>query len=110
MNAEIDAINKFILYNAKEMQPWVALYEEKRKKWDSDRKTFRWLNGRSMPYPDHLQENMPKIYPTGWVADQITKKYGIYGCYLHGEEDAVNIGIERRNNFVIIYMSTTFNL
>ena len=36
--SEIDAINKFILYNTEETQSWVALYEEKRRKWDIDRK------------------------------------------------------------------------
>ena len=35
-NLEIDAINKFILDNAEATQPWVALYEEKRRKWDID--------------------------------------------------------------------------
>ena len=44
-------------------QPWVALYEEKRNIWDSDRKAFRWLNGIRIPYLDHLQENMPNICP-----------------------------------------------
>jgi hypothetical protein len=38
MNLEIDAINKFVLYNMEAMQPWVTLYEEKRRKWDSDKK------------------------------------------------------------------------
>jgi hypothetical protein len=41
MNFEMDAINKFVLYNAEATQPWVTLYEEKRRKWDSGRKTFR---------------------------------------------------------------------
>ena len=54
-NSEIDATNKFVLYSVKEIQPWVALYEEKRKKWDRDRKSFRWFDGRSMPYPNHLK-------------------------------------------------------
>ena len=36
INSEIDAINKFIFYNAKATQSWVALYEEKRRKWDID--------------------------------------------------------------------------
>jgi hypothetical protein len=73
-------------------------------------KAFRWLNGRSMPYPDHLKENMPKICPNSWVADQITEKYGVSGCYPCGEElDALNIGI-RCNNSVITSLSTTFNL
>ena len=62
-NSEIEAINKFILYNLEATQSWVALYEEKRRKWDSDRKEFRWLNGRNMPYLDHLKQNMPMICP-----------------------------------------------
>ena len=37
-NAEIEAINKFVLYNSEATQLWVALYEQKRMKWDSDRK------------------------------------------------------------------------
>ena len=53
-NAEIEAINKFVLYNSKVTQPWIALYEQKKMKWDSDKKQFRWLNGRSVPYPNHL--------------------------------------------------------
>ena len=62
-NVEIEAINKFILYNSEATQPWVALYEQNKMKWDSDRKEFRRLNGRSVPYPDHLKENMPKNMP-----------------------------------------------
>ena len=54
-NAKIEAINKFVLYNSEETQPWVILYEQKRMKWDSDREKSRWLNGRSVPYPDHLK-------------------------------------------------------
>ena len=49
----------------------VSFYEEKRKKLDSDRKTFILSNGRGMPYPDHLKLNIPKIYPNDWVVDQI---------------------------------------
>ena len=37
-DVEIEAINKFILYNFEATQPWVTLYEQKRMKWDSDRK------------------------------------------------------------------------
>ena len=37
-NAEIEAINKLVLYNFEMTQPWVALYEQKRMKWDSDKK------------------------------------------------------------------------
>jgi hypothetical protein len=71
------------------------LYEEKRRKWDSDRKSFIWLNGRSMPYPDHLKENMPKICPNSWVVDQIQEKYAVSGRNPCGEDmDALNIGIE----------------
>jgi hypothetical protein len=36
MNLEIDAINKFVLYNVEETQPWVALHGDKRTKWVSD--------------------------------------------------------------------------
>ena len=39
-DVEIDAINKFVLYNVKETQPWVVLYEEKRRKWEIHRKEF----------------------------------------------------------------------
>jgi len=80
-NSEIDAINKFILYNSEATQPWVALYEQKRRKWESVRKEFIRLNGRSMPYPDHLKENMPMICPNSWVADQVREKYGASGRY-----------------------------
>ena len=71
VNEKIEAINKFFLYNFGVIQPLVALYEQKRMKWDSDRKKFRWLNGRSLPYPDYLKENMPIICPNNWVADQV---------------------------------------
>ena len=67
--------------------------KRKEKKWNSDRKSFRWMNGRSMPYLDHLKENMPKICPNNWVVDQITEKYGRSGHYLPSEENALNIGI-----------------
>ena len=69
MNAEIEAINKFVLYNSEVTQPLVTLYEQKMMKWDSDKKEFRRLNGRSVPYPDHLKENMPIICPNSWVSD-----------------------------------------
>jgi hypothetical protein len=46
-----------------------VLYEDKRMKWGSDQKEFRQLNGRSMPYPNHLKENMPKNCPNGWLDD-----------------------------------------
>ena len=109
MNAKIDAINKFVLYNAEATQPWVALYEEKIKKWDSDRKTFRRSNGRSMSYPDHLKK-MPKICLNDWVVDQITETYGKLGHYPPREEDALNIGIRCNIKSIIISLSTTFNL
>ena len=60
MNTKIEAINKFILYNSEATQPWVALYEQNTMKRDSDRKEFRQLNGISVPYPNHLKENMPQ--------------------------------------------------
>ena len=43
VNAKIEAINKFILYNSEATQSRVALYEEKRMKWHSDKKEFRYL-------------------------------------------------------------------
>ena len=69
MNLEIDVINKFVLYNTEVVQPWVTLYEEKRGKHDSEKKSFRQLNGRSVPYPNHLKEDMPKICPNSWVTN-----------------------------------------
>jgi hypothetical protein len=52
-----------------ETQPWVTLYEEKIRKCGSERKAFRSLNGGSMPYPDHLKENMQKYVPiVGWLS------------------------------------------
>ena len=63
MNSKIYAINKFILYNAGETHPWVALYEEKRRKLDINRKEFKWLHGISIPFPYHLKGNMPMICP-----------------------------------------------
>jgi hypothetical protein len=41
MNSKIDAINKFILNNAETMRPWVALYEDKRRKRGSNKKAFK---------------------------------------------------------------------
>ena len=75
-------------------------------KWDSDRKEFRQLNGGSVPYPDHLKENMPKICPNGWVVDQVREKYGATSCYPRAEEDALNVGIGCSNSVIIflIYM------
>jgi len=52
------------------------------------------MNGRSVPYLDHLKENMPMIFPNSWVADQVRDKYGASGCYPRAEEDALNIGID----------------
>ena len=72
-NSKIDSINKFVLYNVEAMQPWVTLYEEKRREWVSDKKAFKKLNGGNMPYPDYLKENKPKICPNNWVVDHITK-------------------------------------
>ena len=82
------------------------MYEEKRKKRDSDRKVFRRLKGRSMP----LKKYAPKIYVNDWVVDKITKKYGRFRRYPLGEEDALNIGINYNIKFVIISLITTFNL
>ena len=64
------------------------------------------LNGRSVPCPNHLKENMPKICLNSWVADQVREKYGATGRYLHAEEDALNVGIGWSNSVVIflIYM------
>jgi hypothetical protein len=88
------SINKFVLYNMEPTRPWVVLYEEKRRKWDSDMKTFIWLNGRRTPYPDNLKENMPKTYPNNWVVDQIQEKYVMSSRNSCGEYlDALNIGI-----------------
>ena len=86
-------------------QPWVALYEKKTKKWDSDMKEFKQLNGRSVPYPDHLKENMPNICPKNWVADQFRDKYGATGRYPLAEEDVLNVGIGC-THLVIIYLCT----
>jgi hypothetical protein len=84
---------------------WVTLYEQKRKKWESDRKEFKRLNGRIMPYPVHLKENISIIFPNSWVVDQVREKYGASGRYTHEEEDALNIGIGC-NNSVIIFLCT----
>jgi hypothetical protein len=43
-NSEIDAIDKFVLYNVEATQLWVVLYEERRSKWNNKRKEFRQLN------------------------------------------------------------------
>ena len=50
-------------------------------------KEFKWLNGRSMTYPNHLKQNIPKC-PNSWVDDQIIEKYGVSIHYLDDEEDA----------------------
>ena len=92
------------------MKPWVTLYEEKRNKWGSVNKAFRWSNGRSMPYPNHLKENIPKIYPNNCVVDQITAEYGRFDRYPTREEDALNIGIRFNVKPIIISLSTMFNL
>jgi hypothetical protein len=73
-------------------------------------KSFRWLNGRNMPYPDHLKENMPKICPNSWVVDQIQEKYVMSSRNPRGEDlDALNIGI-RCNKSIITSLSTMFYL
>ena len=86
-------------------QLWVALYEQNRMKWDSDRKEFRRLNGRSVPYPDNLKENMPKICPNSWVADKVREQYGVTIHYSCVEEDVLNVGIGCTHS-VIIYLCT----
>jgi hypothetical protein len=58
-----------------------------------------------MPYPDHLKENIPIIFPNNWVVDQFREKYGASSHYLHEEDDALNIGIGC-NNLVIIFLCT----
>ena len=87
-------------------QPCATFYEQKRMKWDSDRKEFRRFNGLSVPYPDNLKENMPKICPNSWVSDQVREKYCATGRCLRAEEDAVNVGIGCSNSVIIflIYM------
>ena len=102
-NAEIEANNKFILYNSEATQSWVALYEQNRMKWDSDRKEFRRLNGRSVPYLNHLKENMPKICPNSWVTDQVREKYSSTGRYPRAKEIVLDVGIGCTHS-VIIYL------
>ena len=107
-NLEIDAINKFIFYNLEATELCVALYEQRRRKWESYRKEFRQLNGRSMPYPNHLKENMPMICPNNWVVDQVKENYGASGHYPRVEEDALNIGIGCNNSVIIsLYILTS---
>ena len=103
VNSKIEAIYKFIIYNMEATQLWVTLYEQKRVKCDSERKEFIWLNGRSVPYPDHLKENMEKICPNSWVADQVREIYSSTSCYPHVEEDVLNVGIGC-SNLVIIFL------
>jgi len=71
-NLKIEAINKFILYNMEVTQLWVTLYGQKSRTWESNMKEFKRLNGRSLPYPDHLKENMPMTCPyNNPVVDQV---------------------------------------
>jgi hypothetical protein len=106
----MDTINKFVLYNVDATRPWVVLYEKKRRKWESDKKSFIWLNGRIIPYPDHLKENMQKICPKSWVADQIQEKYMLFGRNPSGEDmDELNIWIGCSNS-IITPLSTMFYL
>jgi hypothetical protein len=44
------------------------------------------MNGRSIPYRDNLKENMPKICPNSWVANQIKEKYVVSGRNPRGED------------------------
>ena len=98
------SINLFFTISKRQL--WVTLYEQRRMTWDSDRKEFRWLNGRSVPYPNHLKENMPKICPNSWVVDQVREKYSVIDRYLHAKEDVLNVGIGCSNSVIIflIYM------
>ena len=54
-----------------------------------------------MPYPNHLKENMPIICPKSWLVNHIREKYGLFGRYLRGEEDALNRGIGCNNSVII---------
>ena len=58
-----------------------------------------------MPYLDHLKENIPKICPNSWVAEQVREKYGAIGRYPRAKEDALNVGIGCTHS-VIIYLCT----
>ena len=64
------------------------------------------MNGRSVPYPSHLKENMLLTCPKSWVVDKV-KEYVAFGHYLHVEEYALNIGIGCKN-LVSIFSSCTF--
>jgi hypothetical protein len=68
------------------------------------RKEFKWLNGRSVPYPDHLKENMPMTCPNSWVVDQVREKYSASGHYPRAEEDALNIGIGCNNSVIYLFL------
>lgn len=85
-----------------ETQPCVTLYELKMRKWESDRKESKWLNCPSMPYHDHLEENISMTCPNSWVFDQVKEKYGAPGHYPHDEEDALKIRIGCSNSIIII--------
>ena len=63
------------------MQPWVVLYEEKRRKWGNDENRFRWLNGKIIYYLNHLNENMTMIYFNTFLVEQTRDKYGASNCY-----------------------------
>ena len=76
---------------------WVALYEEKRRKWDNDREKFKWLNSTSVPYSNNLKENMPMACPNNWVVEKVKEKYGVFGCYPRAKQDALNIGLGATN-------------
>lgn len=97
------AIDNLILYNSEVTQSWVTLYKKRRTKWDTDRKEFRPLNGRSVPYPDHLKENMPMKFPNSSVSYQVKEKYGASSRYPCVEEDALNIGIGCSNSVIMSF-------
>ena len=68
------------------------------------------MNGRSIPYPYRLKENMSKICSNNWVADQIQVKYVMFGGKPRGEYlDALKIGIVYKKS-IITSMGAKFNL
>ena len=92
-NLEIDAINKFILDNAEETQPWVALYEEKRRKWDIDKKIIQVVSW----YKHAFSKSFKRKY-----ANDLSQQLGCKPSQreiwcIHSlpteEEDVLNIGI-----------------
>ena len=56
-----------------------------------------WLNGRSMPYHDHLKENMSMICPNRWFVDQVKEKYGASSHYPPTKEELWLMGLFLNN-------------